>query len=191
MALSHAILASLIGGKPCSGYDLAKQFNSSLGHFWKATHQQIYRELARLESQDMVISELVPQDDRPDKKVYRVTDRGKEYLLDWVSKPSPPIMTKVDLLAKFHIGYLAPPEDIFREIKTLKKRHEDSLVKYRELEKKLFDNPESLSLKAKFRYLNLKMGINYEEAWIDWIDEALNLLGGNEKGGDDTASREE
>ena len=191
MALSHAILASLIGGKPCSGYDLAKQFNSSLGHFWKATHQQIYRELARLESQDLVISELVPQDDRPDKKVYRVTEKGKEYLLEWVSKPSPPIMTKVDLLAKFHIGYLASSEDIFREIRTLKKRHEDSLVKYRELENQYFSNPESLSPKAKFRYLNLKMGINYEVAWIEWINEALALLGGEDKGGEGKSSENE
>ena len=100
MALSHAILASLIGGKPCSGYDLAKQFNSSLGHFWKATHQQIYRELASLEIKKLVTSQIIKQKERPDKKIYSITDAGRTYLVDWISEPSKPSPIKEDMLGE-------------------------------------------------------------------------------------------
>ena len=31
-----------------TGYELAKTFDSSIGFFWKANHQQIYRELTKL-----------------------------------------------------------------------------------------------------------------------------------------------
>ncbi len=178
MALSHSILATLIGETPCSGYDLAKQFNSALGHFWKATHQQIYRELARLEAEELVTSEVVPQDDRPDKKVYSVTSKGEEYLIDWIVEPNEPITTKVDLLAKFHVGYLVPTDVILEEIGRLKRIHEEGLSLYYQLEKKFFSDPASMSLKRRFRYLNLRRGIKYEIAWIEWFDEAIELLSG-------------
>ena len=48
MSLAHALLTSLLE-QPSSGYDLARRFDKSIGHFWQATHQQIYRELGRME----------------------------------------------------------------------------------------------------------------------------------------------
>ena len=47
MALADAILACLTE-RPMTGYELAKTFDSSIGFFWKADHQQIYRELSKL-----------------------------------------------------------------------------------------------------------------------------------------------
>ena len=40
MALGDAILACLTE-HPMTGYELAKTFDSSIGFFWKADHQQI------------------------------------------------------------------------------------------------------------------------------------------------------
>ncbi|MCX7595443.1 MAG: PadR family transcriptional regulator, partial [Fischerella sp.] len=87
MALAHAILASLIG-RPCSGYDLAKQFDGSVGFFWQATHQQIYRELSKLETQGWITSEIISQEGRPDKKLYSVTELGKQQLKEWIAPVS-------------------------------------------------------------------------------------------------------
>jgi hypothetical protein len=58
MSLPHALLTSLIE-KPCSGYELARRFDKSIGYFWHATHQQIYRELARMEENGWVSSSEV------------------------------------------------------------------------------------------------------------------------------------
>lgn len=44
MSLSHVLLTSLIE-KPSTGIELARRFDRSMGFFWNATHQQIYREL--------------------------------------------------------------------------------------------------------------------------------------------------
>ena len=49
MALEHAILVSLLE-QPGSGYELARRFDRSIGRFWTATHQQIYRVLKRMEA---------------------------------------------------------------------------------------------------------------------------------------------
>ena len=69
MALGHAILASLNGGAK-TGYELAKQFGAD-GFYWRATHQQIYRELARLEEGGLVNflpGEPGPRGERNDHK---------------------------------------------------------------------------------------------------------------------------
>ncbi|MER7163689.1 PadR family transcriptional regulator, partial [Streptomyces lydicus] len=47
MSLPHAILTALLE-KPSSGLELTRRFDRSIGYFWSATHQQIYRELGKL-----------------------------------------------------------------------------------------------------------------------------------------------
>ena len=56
MALAEAILVCLTE-RPMSGYDLAKNFDASIGFFWRASHQQIYRELGRLREKGYVVSQ--------------------------------------------------------------------------------------------------------------------------------------
>jgi DNA-binding PadR family transcriptional regulator len=57
MSLAHAVLTSLLE-KASSGYDLARRFDKSIGYFWHATHQQIYRELARMEAAGWIASSV-------------------------------------------------------------------------------------------------------------------------------------
>lgn len=64
MALEHAILVSLLE-KPGSGYELARRFERSIGYFWTATHQQIYRVLKRMEGDGLLDVRDVPQERRP------------------------------------------------------------------------------------------------------------------------------
>ncbi len=177
MALSHSILATLVGrGRPCSGYDLAKEFNSSVGFYWKTTHQQIYRELARLETEKMVTSELVVQKDRPDKKMYCITDTGMSYLVKWIARPSTPTPIKEDMLVKMFVGFLVPKEILIDELEHLKGLHQQKLELYREYEKKYFSDVKNLSLKGKYRYLNLRSGISFETSLANWCSEAIDFL---------------
>ena len=87
MALSHAILATLLSG-PVSGYKLTKRFNAAIGYFWQATHQQIYRELTSLEVHGYV--ERVLSSSSSTEKLYALTPQGREALSEWIMKPSEP-----------------------------------------------------------------------------------------------------
>ena len=66
MALEHALLVAL-SERPGSGLELAGRFEKSIGFFWHATHQQIYRVLARMEKDGWLSVETVPQTGRPDQ----------------------------------------------------------------------------------------------------------------------------
>ena len=77
MALEHAILVSL-SEQAGSGSDLTRRFDRSIGFFWTATHQQIYRVLGRMEADGWVRATEVAQQGKPDKRVYDVSERGRE-----------------------------------------------------------------------------------------------------------------
>jgi DNA-binding PadR family transcriptional regulator len=88
MSLDFAILGFL-NYHPYTGYDLKKIFDTSIRHFWPADQSQIYRTLSRLTENGWAEMEKVPQDDRPDRKVYSITDTGRAELLRWISGPPP------------------------------------------------------------------------------------------------------
>ncbi|NEQ19214.1 MAG: PadR family transcriptional regulator [Microcoleus sp. SIO2G3] len=175
MALAHAILVSLVE-RPCSGYDLAKQFDGSVGFFWSASHQQIYRELSKLEAQGWIASETIPQEGRPDKKLYRVTEQGNQQLKKWIAQASEPMPIKDDLLVKIFGGYVAQKQTILEELERHRQAHVEKLATYKALERRYFQNPQQLAEQAKFQYLTLLNGISYETHWIAWCEQAIQLL---------------
>ncbi len=83
ITLSYALLG-LLARQPLSGYDLAQYMKKRVAPMWSALPSQIYPELARLEKQGMVTYRVVEQQDhRPDKKVYEITETGREALRRW------------------------------------------------------------------------------------------------------------
>ncbi|WP_230688755.1 PadR family transcriptional regulator [Micromonospora sp. WMMD558] len=80
MSLEHAILVSLLE-QPACGYELARRFDRSIGRFWTATHQQIYRVSKRMESDEWITAEEVGQPGLPDKKLWLVTSTGRSALV--------------------------------------------------------------------------------------------------------------
>ena len=99
MALGDAILACLTEG-PMTGYELAKTFDTSIGFFWKADHQQIYRELSKLRDRGHIQGHEVVQSGKPNKLVYTLTAEGRAALRHWGARPSSPPMIKDDLLVR-------------------------------------------------------------------------------------------
>ncbi|MEH2453806.1 PadR family transcriptional regulator [Nostoc sp.] len=175
MALAHAILAALVDAS-CSGYDLAKRFDGSVGFFWSASHQQIYRELSKLEDQGWISSESIVQAGRPDKKLYRVTDLGEQQLKEWIAQPCEPTAIKDNLLVKIFAGHIASNQMILAELQRHQKAHLKKLSTYKDLEQECFQNPQELLESAKFQYLTLLNGITYETHWLAWCDQVIQTI---------------
>lgn len=175
MALSHAILVALLDCSG-SGYDLAKRFDGSVGFFWDASHQQIYRELAKLESASLITAAIIQQETRPNKKLYSITEQGKTHLSEWMHTTSPLPPVKDDLLVKLFGGYLVEPSVILRELRQHRKLHQTRLVEYQAIEERLFPDVEALSTQATYQYLTLRSGIQHEQGWLRWCDEAIATL---------------
>lgn len=86
MSLKHVILG-FVEMSPLSGYDLKSMFDSSVKFYWSATHTQIYRTLDEMLGDGWLNVEIVPQTERPNKKVYSITEQGRVELRSWLETP--------------------------------------------------------------------------------------------------------
>ncbi|WP_221583363.1 PadR family transcriptional regulator [Microbacterium sp. G2-8] len=86
MSLRYALLALLRVG-PMSGYDLQKQFDTSVGHLWHAPDSQIYPELRKMEKAELIEGEEQVRGTRGTRRVYHVTAAGEEDYLAWMNGP--------------------------------------------------------------------------------------------------------
>jgi DNA-binding PadR family transcriptional regulator len=178
MALEHAILVSL-AERSASGYDLARRFDASIGHFWPASHQQIYKVLGRMESDKLVSADLVAQDGRPDKKVYAITEEGHTELRDWLAKPSRREGTRIDFAVKLRALHLADRKTFRAEVEQRRAAHAELLAAYEASERKYFPDSSALTDTELGPWLALRGGIRVERGGIEWCDEILQALDGD------------
>ena len=175
MPLAHALMTSLLE-KSSSGYDLARRFDKSIGFFWHATHQQIYRELARMEAAGWIDSMAAPDGGRTRKRVYRVLDAGRDELLNWAATPTEPSDLRDDLMVRLRADAAIGPLGLQPELQRRIALHTQKLAAYRAIEARDFPADETLSREAALQRHILRLGVRYEQGWLDWSREALTLL---------------
>lgn len=174
MALTHAILVAL-SEQSGSGYELARRFDRSIGYFWSATHQQIYRTLRAMEGDDWVHSTAVVQHGRPDKKVYTVSAAGRAELARWIADPADRELR--DIAVKLRGAGAADLPALLRQLVTVRAEHAARLDTYLDIEKRQFPDPAGLSGAALQQHLVLRGGISAERGSVGWLDEVLGTLG--------------
>ncbi len=172
MALDHALLVSLTE-RPGAGLDLTRRFDKSIGFFWTATHQQIYRVLGRMEGDGWVSATTVAQQGRPDKKVYDVTDAGRAELRRWLAEPLTREQHRSDLAVKLRAASYGDLPALLEELVTLRAEHETRRQYYELLEKRDYPEPATLTGPELDQYLVLRGGVLMEQFWITWLDEYL------------------
>ncbi len=175
MALEHAILVSL-EERSGSGYELARRFDKSIGFFWAATHQQIYRTLKRMVDLGWVSCAEVPQEGRPDKKVYRVDAEGRAELARWLAEPVEPVVLRSELGVKVRGASFGNITALLDEIARHRSRHAERLDVYRMIEERDFPDRTRISGQRLHQYLVLRGGIRAEQGFVDWCDEMLEAL---------------
>src|SRR6476469_6494660 len=175
MALEHALLVAL-REQPAAGADLARRFERSIGFFWHATHQQIYRTLARMEADGWVDRTEVPQTDRPTKLEYAVTAAGEQTLRAWVAEPTPMEPLRSELALKLRAASLGDRAAVRRSVEATLAEHQARLAHYRHLEQR--DHPDQTTQPEQKRdqWLVLRGGIRLEQFWIGWLTECLDHL---------------
>jgi DNA-binding PadR family transcriptional regulator len=174
LALGDAILACLTE-RPMTGYELAKTFDASIGFFWKADHQQIYRELSRLRDRGHVQSREVVQSGKPNKLVYTLTAEGRASLRHWAARPSVPPSIKDDLLVRLYALDSVDIEPLRADLMARLEHHRDRYERYERLLNKRF--PQGIASPADMgKLLGLKIGLRHERAVAEWCEDAIVAL---------------
>jgi DNA-binding PadR family transcriptional regulator len=175
MSLPHAVLTSLLE-KSTSGYDLARRFDKSIGYFWHATHQQIYRELARMEAAGWIEAYVPPDAGNTRKKHYRVLDAGRTELARWAQDSADPMDLRDAFTVKLRADAVLGEVDLVPELQRHLTLHEERLAQYQRFEARDFARAQPLTRAQTIQHMILKKGMLYEEGEIAWGREMLALL---------------
>jgi len=177
--LGYAILG-LLAREALSGYDVMQRMKGRVGFFWGAGHSQIYPELARLEEGGFVTHSVVEQRERPDKKVFEVTQAGLDALKEWVAQPPPKRPTKDELTLKAYSVWLVDGEEAARLFGEEGRRYEEQLARYEEIrawmEEEWADDIQKPETPRFASYATLRRGILYEKGnaeWCRWLADAV------------------
>lgn len=173
MSLPHALITALLE-RPSSGQELARRFDKSIGYFWHATHQQIYRELGRLEEAGWIES-LEPASTRGRQRAYRVLPAGRDELRRWTAESADPKPMRDELMLRIRaeavIGPTALADDLVRRLAL----HREQLANYQKIEAHDFPSG-ARTREQQLQHLVLSAGIMMEQMWVQWSEQALAVL---------------
>lgn len=176
MALAHAIMTALIE-TDMSGYELARDFETSMGFFWHASHQQIYQELHKLADKAWLNKREVQQSGKPNKIVYGLTKAGREALAEWVYKTTRNQAAKDELVIKLYNLSADNAAHLAAEISDRRTQMMRRLYVYEKIRLRHYGDPKSLPTRSKGAYLALIRGLGHGQQFLAWCDEALELIG--------------
>ncbi len=172
MSLPHALLTALLE-QAATGFELAKRFDRSMSYYWHATHQQIYRELARMEQAGWIRVHEHAEKNR--SKIYHIRPEGEAELQRWVmvSSEAPPLREglMIKLRAEAILGSLGVEIQIQQRIE----QHQQRLAIYQQLEQQYFAVTAQCR-EQRLKHLILKTGMSYEQYCVQWLQEVLRVL---------------
>ncbi|MDN3698391.1 MULTISPECIES: PadR family transcriptional regulator [Vibrio] len=176
MSLPHVIL-TVLSTRDATGYDITKEFSASIGYFWKASHQQVYRELNKMAQNELVTCVLEPQEGKPDRKVYSITDAGRGALGAWFDQPTAHPTVRDEFSAKLMACAVQPSTAYHAQLTELVEESRKLVAHYKEIEAAYYATPASLDKQARLERLTLRRNLVIREAWVSWADEVIAELG--------------
>lgn len=172
MALEHALLVSL-SERPAAGLELARRFDRSIGFFWSATHQQIYKVLRRMEQDGWVTARVIEQAGRPEKREYSATDVGRKVLAGWIATTTPRPGFRSEIAVKMRGASYGDRAALLANVAELVADHRTRLAHYEAMSGRDYPEPATLTGRDLDTYLVLRGGILQETFWIAWLTEYL------------------
>ena len=178
MSLLHCILGAL-ADKPMTGYDLNKSFQETIVHFWSTDQSQIYRTLQKLKKTGWVSEETVVQHDRPNRKVYHITESGRNQLREWLQQPITEAQAPV---REGWLGQLfyANHSELSQTARVMQHYLEETETKREELSQiynELVGSIDSADMQFSLRLATLEYGIALQAAGAQWLRQLLAKLG--------------
>ncbi len=162
----------LLSLRDLSGYELAAFADQSLAYFWPMHRSLVYRELRRLEDGGYVAGTEVAQDRVPDKRVYRLTERGRAALDGWLATPGfQPPRVRSEFLVKFFFARRLGREPLGALLRDYRAAVELDLADLQATADRLNDLPEGF-----FWQLAALHGVRTRQALLQWIADVEQAL---------------
>lgn len=166
------VILGILRNKPRTGYEINDILQNQISYFYDGTYGMIYPTLKKLEKEGKVKKETVIQEDKPNKNIFSITDKGREELRKYLESDKVEEVFKSDFLMKLFFGddYLSK-QKIIELIKSEIKVKEDQI-------KRLEDSLEHWELQGISNLQKITVGYGLAEyrAVVEYLKEQLKKL---------------
>ncbi|NLT14340.1 MAG: PadR family transcriptional regulator [Clostridiales bacterium] len=175
------LLLGLIDITPMPGYDLMKVFDESMLFFWHATHTQIYNTLKELEKDGLVTGEVIQQTGVPAKKVFSITEKGKNAIGEWlIVEPEPPGF-KHKFLIKLSFGAKLSDAALIKQLDRYGEKLRGKLAALMSEKKSVFMDFARDQREYVLWELTFENGMMYYRNELEWVELAKRRLNQNKE----------
>lgn len=177
MTLENAILGFL-EREPMTGYDLKTRcFDAAAGHVWTADQAQVYRTLERLSDRGLVRSKVVPQRGRPDRRIYRITDKGRQALLAWLRRPQSAVSVRDPFLMRVFLSADLSDDEITELLARAREDYQSRLEALRIDSAAPVPSCAAADARGAELYrMTLGAAMSATRGVIDWIDDCTDRI---------------
>jgi PadR family transcriptional regulator, regulatory protein AphA len=178
MSLKHALLGFL-SYRPMTGYELKQFFDATVQHFWNAELSQIYPTLRSLEEGGYVDKHVEVQENRPNRKVYELTEAGHDEFVRWVRQAPEAANLRDPFLIKVFFGTEVPAEEILIQLRRQMEEQQKMLAFSETVLRGRIDQAVEKDYTHRHRLywtLTLELAVAYRRAYIDWCQRAMAML---------------
>ena len=176
----YAILG-MLSLAPMSGYDIRKEAASSIGYFWSESYGQIYPALRELAARGFAKRRADRRGGHRDRRVYEITDRGREALRRWRAVPPRAAPVRNELLLKLFFGDRSSVGHDEGWIEQLLLEESADLRNFRRIRRQLM-NEQRDHPSLPFWLITLGYGEHRSRAVARWCRETLKALRSMEGG---------
>lgn len=165
---AHPVLLGLLMSGPKHGYELYQELEQDLGGVWQIGLSQLYAQLKQLQEAGLVDVQTEPQPNRPPRKVYHVTEEGRDVFLHWLRQPTPYLrLIRVEFLLRLYLFDRLSLSGV-----------EQLVAVQRAVCREQADRFEQAAVTAEngFRRLVHEFRQGQMEAVIRWLDRCLEVL---------------
>jgi DNA-binding PadR family transcriptional regulator len=167
-AVTWAVLG-LIALAPRTGYDIKRIVDRTIRHFWAASYGQIYPELKRLEAEGWIEGGDEPNGGRS-RRVYRITDAGRQALNEWLFGRETRIEMRDESLLRLFFSDTLPRGQALELLAGRREGYRQMLAYLESL-----DDGSGQS-DPPFIDLVYRWGLDYCRWGVDWCDEQERRL---------------
>jgi DNA-binding PadR family transcriptional regulator len=169
-----AVLGLIAWSGEASGYELHRRAAHSVGFIWAPARSQLYAVLKRLAAAGLVTGRDVVQADRPDKRLFALTEAGTAALRAWLNRVDPIEPEDRDgVLLKVFFAAFADPGATEAQLLDYRRRAQARLETFLEIEAAFPPEPD---LAARSRLQTLRLGLALTRAGLEWADETVAAL---------------
>ncbi len=168
VSFRHFILG-LLAQTPMSGYDIKKALKNLSWLIGSPSFGSLYPALHTLLKDDLVTVKVLPREGKPSRKIYSITEAGRQSLAEWINQP-----TKAGAPLKAFVMRLILADGFSPTglIAYLQQRRAQVFAHRTALEK----SGRTLKENSLGQGLALDYGLALATAELAWLDSTLNRL---------------